>query len=173
MFARIVDAALANRVVVAILVVILVVVGGASLQRLPIDAQPDISPRQVLVITQAPGLGPLDVERFITTPLELALQGMPHTDNLRSVSRYGLSVIYVRFADSVDIYAARNLVSSRLPQVQLPPEASPRNLGQSPPASAKSTSSRCAAPTPRRSTSAPFSTGKSPRVCARCRASSM
>ncbi|MEA2773170.1 MAG: heavy metal efflux system protein, partial [Acetobacteraceae bacterium] len=129
MFARIVDAALANRIVVIILVVILVVVGGASLQRLPIDAQPDISPRQVLVITQSPGLGPLDVERFITAPLELALQGMPHMDNLRSVSRYGLSVIYVRFADSVDIYAARNLVSSRLPQVQLPPEASPPQLG--------------------------------------------
>jgi heavy metal efflux system protein len=129
MFARIVDAALANRVAVVILVVILVVVGVASLQRLPIDAQPDISPRQVLVITQAPGLGPLDVERFITAPLELALQGMPHMENLRSVSRYGLSVIYVRFADSVDIYAARNLVSSRLPQVQLPPEASPPQLG--------------------------------------------
>ncbi len=129
MFTRIVDAALANRVVVILLIVILGVLGGASLQRLPIDAQPDISPRQVLVITQAPGLGPLDVERFITTPLELALQGMPHMENLRSVSRYGLSVVYVRFADTVDIYAARNLVSSRLPQVQLPPEASPPQLG--------------------------------------------
>jgi cobalt-zinc-cadmium resistance protein CzcA len=129
MFARIADAALGNRVVVIILVVILVVVGGASLQKLPIDAQPDISPRQVLVITQAPGLGPLDVERFITAPLELALQGMPHMENLRSISRYGLSVIYVRFADDVEIYAARNLVSSRLPQVQLPPEASAPQMG--------------------------------------------
>jgi cobalt-zinc-cadmium resistance protein CzcA len=129
MFARIADAALANRVVVIILVVILVVVGGAGLQKLPIDAQPDISPRQVLVITQAPGLGPLDVERFITAPLELALQGMPHMENLRSISRYGLSVIYVRFADDVDIYAARNLVSSRLPQVQLPPEAGAPQMG--------------------------------------------
>jgi heavy metal efflux system protein len=129
MFTRIVDAALANRVVIILLVVILVVVGGSSLQKLPIDAQPDISPRQVLVITQAPGLGPLDTERFITAPLELALQGMPHMENLRSVSRYGLSVIYVRFADDVDIYAARNLVSSRLPQVQLPPEASPPQMG--------------------------------------------
>jgi heavy metal efflux system protein len=129
MFARIADAALANRVVVILLVVSLVVVGGASLRKLPIDAQPDISPRQVLVITQAPGLGPLDVERFITAPLELALQGMPHMENLRSVSRYGLSVIYVRFADDVDIYAARNLVSSRLPQVQLPPEASAPQMG--------------------------------------------
>jgi heavy metal efflux system protein len=129
MFTRFVDAALANRIVVIMLIVILAVVGGASIQRLPIDAQPDISPRQVLVITQAPGLGPLDVERFITAPLELALQGMPHMDNIRSVSRYGLSVIYVRFADSVDIYAARNLVNSRLPQVQLPPEASPPQMG--------------------------------------------
>ena len=129
MFTRIVDAALANRIIVMMLIVMLCVVGGASLRRLPIDAQPDISPRQVLVITQAPGLGPLDIERFITAPLELALQGMPHMDNLRSVSRYGLSVIYVRFADDVDIYAARNLVSSRLPQVQLPAEASPPQLG--------------------------------------------
>jgi len=129
MFTRIVDAALANRIVIILLIVILGVVGTASLQRLPIDAQPDISPRQVLVITQAPGLGPLDVERFITQPMELALQGMPHMDNLRSVSRYGLSVVYVRFGDDVDIYAARNLVSSRLPQVQLPPEASPPQMG--------------------------------------------
>jgi cobalt-zinc-cadmium resistance protein CzcA len=129
MFARIADAALANRVVVILLVVSLVVVGGASLQKLPIDAQPDISPRQVLVVTQAPGLGPLDIERFITAPLELALQGMPHMENLRSVSRYGLSVIYVRFADDVDIYAARNLVSSRLPQVPLPAEASAPQMG--------------------------------------------
>ncbi|HEY3657620.1 MAG TPA: CusA/CzcA family heavy metal efflux RND transporter [Steroidobacteraceae bacterium] len=129
MFTRFVDAALANRTIVMMLIVMLCVVGGASLRRLPIDAQPDISPRQVLVITQAPGLGPLDVERFITAPLELALQGLPHMDNLRSVSRYGLSVIYVRFADAVDIYAARNLVSSRLPQVQLPAEASPPRLG--------------------------------------------
>ncbi|MBV8188443.1 MAG: efflux RND transporter permease subunit, partial [Alphaproteobacteria bacterium] len=129
MFARIADAALANRGVVALLTAILVVVGVASLQKLPIDAQPDISPRQVLVVTQAAGLGPLDIERFITTPLELALQGMPYMENLRSVSRYGLSVIYVRFADDVDIYAARNLVGSRLPQVQLPSEASPPQMG--------------------------------------------
>jgi cobalt-zinc-cadmium resistance protein CzcA len=129
MFTRFVDAALSNRIIVLMLIVMLCVVGGASLRRLPIDAQPDISPRQVLVITQAPGLGPLDVERFITAPLELALQGLPHMDNLRSVSRYGLSVIYVRFADEVDIYAARELVGSRLPQVQLPAEASAPRLG--------------------------------------------
>jgi cobalt-zinc-cadmium resistance protein CzcA len=161
MFARIADAALANRVVVILLVVSLVVVGGASLQKLPIDAQPDISPRQVLVVTQAPGLGPLDIERFITAPLELALQGMPHMENLRSVSRYGLSVIYVRFADDVDIYAARNLVSSRLPQVPLPAEASAPQMG--PISTGLGEIYQFEVRGAQRS-----STGRSPRVCGRC-----
>ena len=116
MIARLVDAALANRIVVLMLVGLLVAMGLYDLRRLPIDAQPDISPRQVLVITQASGLGPLEVERFITFPVELALQGLPRMENLRSVSRYGLSVVYVRFSDEMDIYAARNLVFSRLPR---------------------------------------------------------
>src|SRR3954470_9019400 len=129
MIARLVDAALANRAVVLMLVGLLVAMGLYDLRRLPIDAQPDISPRQVLVITQAPGLGPLEVERFITFPVELALQGLPRMENLRSVSRYGLSVVYVRFSDETDIYAARNLVFSRLPAVQVPPESGTPQMG--------------------------------------------
>ncbi|MBK1657121.1 efflux RND transporter permease subunit [Paracraurococcus ruber] len=129
MIARLTDAALANRAVVLVLVAMLVAMGLYDLRRLPIDAQPDISPRQVLVITQAPGLGPLEVERFVTFPVELALQGLPRMENLRSVTRYGLSVVYVRFADDMDIYAARNLVFSRLPSVQVPPEAGTPQMG--------------------------------------------
>ena len=129
MIGRLVAAAVANRAVVLVLVGILVAVGLYDLRRLPIDAQPDISPRQVLIITQAPGLGPLDVERFVTFPLELALQGLPRMEALRSVTRYGLSVAYVRFSDDTDIYAARNLVFSRLPSVQVPPEASTPQMG--------------------------------------------
>ena len=129
MIGRLVAAAVANRAVVLVLVGILVAVGLYDLRRLPIDAQPDISPRQVLIITQAPGLGPLDVERFVTFPLELALQGLPRMEALRSVTRYGLSVVYVRFSDDTDIYAARNLVFSRLPSVQVPPEASTPQMG--------------------------------------------
>ncbi|MFC7473033.1 efflux RND transporter permease subunit [Dankookia sp. GCM10030260] len=129
MIARLVDAALANRAVVLMLVGLLAAMGLYDLRRLPIDAQPDISPRQVLVITQAPGLGPLEVERFITFPVELALQGLPRMETLRSVSRYGLSVVYVRFADEMDIYAARNLVFSRLPAVQVPPGAGTPQMG--------------------------------------------
>ncbi|MDO9711213.1 efflux RND transporter permease subunit [Paracraurococcus lichenis] len=129
MIPRLIDAALANRAVVLILAAMLVAMGLYDLRRLPIDAQPDISPRQVLVITQAPGLGPLEVERFVTFPVELALQGLPHMENLRSVTRYGLSVVYVRFSDEMDIYAARNLVFSRLPAVQVPPEAGTPQMG--------------------------------------------
>jgi cobalt-zinc-cadmium resistance protein CzcA len=129
MIGRLVAAAVANRAVVLVLTGILVAVGLYDLRRLPIDAQPDISPRQVLIITQAPGLGPLDVERFVTFPVELALQGLPRMEALRSVTRYGLSVVYVRFSDDTDIYAARNLVFSRLPAVQVPPEASTPQMG--------------------------------------------
>lgn len=129
MIRNLIGASLANKPVVLMLAALLVAIGIFDLQRLPIDAQPDISPRQVLVITQAPGLGPLEVERFITFPVELALQGLPRMEGMRSVSRYGLSVVYVRFADTMDIYAARNLVFSRLPSVQIPPEFGTPQMG--------------------------------------------
>src|SRR5258708_7744726 len=129
MITKIVDAALGNRVVVLILLLVLVGVGLMSMQRLPFDADPDISPLQVLVTTQAPGLAPLDVERNITAPIELALQGLPGMQGLRSISRYGVSVLYVRFADGGDMYLDRNLVTERLRNVQLPPGTSPPQLG--------------------------------------------
>src|SRR5258708_38201447 len=99
------------------------------MQRLPFDADPDISPLQVLVTTQAAGLAPLDVERSITTPIELALQGLPGMTSYRSISRYGLSVIYVKFADGGDILTDRTLVAQRLSQTSLPPEAGTPMLG--------------------------------------------
>src|ERR1700722_9511917 len=129
MINKIIDIALGNRAVILVLIAALIVAGLLSIQRLPFDADPDISPLQVLVTTQAPGLAPLDVERSITAPIELALQGLPGMENLRSISRYGLSVLYVRFADGGDIYAARNLVTNRLLDVQLPPGTSPPRLG--------------------------------------------
>jgi cobalt-zinc-cadmium resistance protein CzcA len=100
-----------------------------SMQHLPFDADPDISPLQVLVTTQAPGLAPLDVERNITAPIELALQGLPGMQALRSISRYGVSVLYVRFADGGNIYLDRSLVNERLQNVQLPPGSSPPQMG--------------------------------------------
>src|ERR1700730_8347721 len=129
MINRIVDAALGNRMVVLILIAALVAVGLLSMQRLPFDADPDISPLQVLVTTQAPGLAPLDVERNITAPIELTLQGLPGMQALRSISRYGVSVLYVRFADGGNIYLDRSLVNERLQTVQLPPGSSPPQMG--------------------------------------------
>src|SRR3984893_11315140 len=129
MITKIVDAAHGNRAVVLILVVVLVGIGIMSMQRLPFDADPDISPLQVLVTTQAPGLAPLDVERSITAPVELALQGLPGMQGLRSISRYGVSVLYVRFADGGNIYLDRNLVTELLQNVQLPPGSSPPQMG--------------------------------------------
>ena len=114
MISKIVDIALANRAVILVLVAALIVAGLLSIQRLPFDADPDISPLQVLVTTQAPGLAPLDVERSITAPIELALQGLPGMTSYRSISRYGLSVIYVKFADGGDILTDRALVAQRL-----------------------------------------------------------
>jgi cobalt-zinc-cadmium resistance protein CzcA len=126
---RIVDAALGNRMLVLILIAGLVAAGLLSMQRLPFDADPDISPLQVLVTTPAPGLAPMDVERSITTPIELALQGLPGMTSYRSISRYGLSVIYVKFADGGDILTNRTLVAQRLSQTALPAEAGTPRLG--------------------------------------------
>jgi cobalt-zinc-cadmium resistance protein CzcA len=129
MITKIVDAALGNRAVVLILLLVLVGIGFMSMQRLPFDANPDISPLQVLVTTQAPGLAPLDVERNITTPIELSLRGLPGMQSLHSISRYGISVLYVRFADGGNLYVDRSLVSERLQSVQLPPGTSSPQLG--------------------------------------------
>jgi heavy metal efflux system protein len=129
MITKIVDAALGNRAVVMVLVVVLIGLGVMSMQRLPFDADPDISPLQVLVTTQAPGLAPVDVERQITAPIELALQGLPGMQSLRSVSRYGVSVLYVRFSDASNILSDRDQVSQRLATVSLPPGSSTPQMG--------------------------------------------
>ena len=129
MITKIVDAALGNRAVVMMLVAVLIGLGVMSMNQLPFDADPDISPVQVLVTTQAPGLAPLDVERQITKPTELALQGLPGMQSLRSVSRYGVSVLYVRFADGSNILTDRDLVSQRLATLALPPGTSTPQMG--------------------------------------------
>src|SRR6202045_1864908 len=129
MINKIVDIALGNRAVILVLVPALIGAGLLSIQRLPFDADPDISPLQVLVTTQAPGLAPQDVERSITTPIELALQGLPSMTSYRSISRYGLSVIYVKFADGGVILTARALVAQRLSQTALPTGAGTPLLG--------------------------------------------
>ncbi len=105
----------------------LIVSGVAAFRHLPIDAFPDVTPVQVQVITKAPALAPSEIERLVTFPLEIELTNLPGKTELRSVSRFGLSVITVVFEDRMDIYFARQLVLERLVQARsrLPQSAEP------------------------------------------------
>ena len=98
------------------LVAILLVIGIGlySLRELPIDAVPDLTPVQVQVLTRAPALGPVEVEQFVTFPIETNLSGLPGLKELRSISQYGISVVTAIFEDDLDLYFVRQLVNERL-----------------------------------------------------------
>ena len=93
---------------------LVLVVGLWSFSHLTIDAMPDLTPVQVQILTRSPSLGPVEVEQFITFPIEASLSGLPALRELRSVSRYGLSAVTAIFEDQMDIYRARQLVTERL-----------------------------------------------------------
>jgi cobalt-zinc-cadmium resistance protein CzcA len=116
----IIDFSLRHRILVIVATIGFAVVGGVSLQRLDIDAFPDTTPVQVQVNTVAPSLGPEEIEQQITFPIEQALGGLPHLQQLRSVSKFGLSQVVLTFDDGTGIYFARQLVNERLNTVELP-----------------------------------------------------
>ena len=117
---RIIDFSLRNRLLVLLGVLAAVVAGGMSLARLDIDAFPDTTPVQVQINTVAPALGPEDIERLITFPIEQSLGGLPGIKQLRSISKFGLSQVVVVFADGTDIYFARQQINERLGAVAVP-----------------------------------------------------
>jgi len=114
MVERLLEWSLRNRFLVLALAALLIVGGLWAARGLPIDAVPDVTNVQVQVLTTAPALGPEEVEQFITTPVELAMSGLPGLTELRSLSRFGLSAVTVAFEDGTDIYFARQLVNERL-----------------------------------------------------------
>ncbi|MFH1345866.1 MAG: CusA/CzcA family heavy metal efflux RND transporter [Pseudomonadota bacterium] len=114
MLARLVQFALAQRLLVGLLTVLLLGAGTYAFRELPIDAFPDVSPVQVKVIMKAPGMTPEEVETRITTPIEIEMLGIPYKKILRSVTKYALTDVTIDFEDGVDIYWARNQVSERL-----------------------------------------------------------
>jgi Cu/Ag efflux pump CusA len=126
MLNRIFEPSLRNRFLILVFAGLVVGVGLYSLRRLPIDAVPDVTPNQVQILTNAPGLGPVEVEQFITFPVETAMSGLPGIELIRSVSRFGLSAVTVYFEEGMDIYFARRLVMERLPAAR---EAIPAELG--------------------------------------------
>ena len=127
MIERLIRTALEQRLIVLLIVLGLIVGGVAAFRHLPIDAFPDVTPVQVQVITQAPSLAPAEIERLVTFPLEIELTNLPGKTELRSVSRFGLSVITVVFEDRMDTYFARQLVLERVLQARsrLPQNAEP------------------------------------------------
>ncbi|MBI3206461.1 MAG: efflux RND transporter permease subunit [Myxococcales bacterium] len=114
MLTRIVSFSVKNRLLVVFAVLLVGALGIRAMQKLPIDAVPDVTNVQVQVLTTAPALGPLEVEQFITFPVESVMSGLPRVEQIRSISRFGLSAVTVVFEEGSDIYWARQLVSERL-----------------------------------------------------------
>ena len=114
MIGSIIDLSLRHRAVVIALWAVAALVGVRSLLRLPIDAVPDVTNVQVQILTDSPGLAPEEVESLVTFPVETAMAGLPKVEQIRSVSKFGLSVVTVVFVEGTDIYWARQQVGERL-----------------------------------------------------------
>lgn len=110
----IVELALQHRAVTLLGAAVVTIAGVIAWQRLPVDAFPDASNNQVMVLTEAPGLAPLDVEQQVTFPMELELSGLPDVTQVRSLSKPGLSQVVLIFEDDADLYQARDMVFERL-----------------------------------------------------------
>lgn len=127
---------LKNRLLVIAVALLLATAGYYSYQKLPIDAFPDVSPNLAQVFTVTEGLAPEEVEKYVTYPVEVAMNGLPGVSKVRSISNFGLSVVNIYFEDDVDIYFARQLVNERLQEAreQIPegfgsPELGPISTG--------------------------------------------
>lgn len=124
---RIIDYVLRNRLLILVLAIIVMAAGYMSYKQLPIDAFPDVSPALVQVFTQTEGLAPEEIEKYVTYPVETAMNGLPNLELIRSVSNFGLSVVNIYFEDGTDIYFARQLVNERLTEAR---EQIPEGFGE-------------------------------------------
>jgi cobalt-zinc-cadmium resistance protein CzcA len=127
MLHRIIDVTPSHRWLVLVSIVVLLGVGGYALYTIPVEAFPDLTNNQVVVVTEAPGLPPTEVEQSVTYPIERAMLGLPDKEEVRSLSKLGLSMVTIVFTDSVPMYLGRQLVSERVQQLssQLPPGVQP------------------------------------------------
>jgi len=117
---------LRSRLLMGVLGILVLAAGWFSYKQLPVDAFPDVTPALVQVFTETEGLAPEEVEKFVTYPVETAMNGLPNLKEIRSISNFGLSVINIYFEDGTDIYFARQLVGERL---QMAREEIPEGFG--------------------------------------------
>jgi cobalt-zinc-cadmium resistance protein CzcA len=114
MLEKLIDLSLANRMLVITLVLIMGALGVYSALNLPIDAVPDMTNVQAQIVTDAGALSPLEVEQYITTPVEMTMSGLPNVEEIRSISKFGLSHVTVVFTEGTDVYRSRQLITERL-----------------------------------------------------------
>lgn len=127
MIQKIIHFSIHNKLIIGLMTIVLIALGVYSMLNIPLDATPDISNNQVQVITVSPKLGTEDIEKFVTYPVELAMSNLPKVEEIRSVSRFGLSVVTIVFSDNMGTYLPRQLVSEALNQVQ---EDIPEGFGE-------------------------------------------
>jgi cobalt-zinc-cadmium resistance protein CzcA len=131
MINKIISFSMRQRVFVILGVIALIIAGITAAIKLPIDAVPDITTNQVQIFTVAPALAPQEIERLISYPIEVAMKNLPDIEEVRSVSKFGLSAVTVIFKDNVDTYFARQIVFEKLQEAKgdLPPGLSEPELG--------------------------------------------
>ena len=118
MLERLMAFSLRKRLVVGLAVLVMIGLGAYAVRTIPIDAFPDVTNIQVEVISSAAGMSPLEIEQFVTYPLENAMRGLPGLVMMRSVTKYGLSVVTLVFRDDVDVYFARQQVHERVAAIE-------------------------------------------------------
>ena len=127
MLNSIVDLSLRYKVLVVVGFLLVLVFGVRAFRQVPVDAFPDVTPVQVNVYTESPGLAAEDVEKLLTFPIETAMAGLAGVEEIRSVSLFGLSYVGVYFKDDVDIYFARRLAGEKLLEAK---ERIPQGYGE-------------------------------------------
>ncbi len=114
MLTKLIEFSLANRFLVIIAVAMVAGLGVYNALQIPIDAVPDMTNTQVQILTDAGSLSPIEVEQYVSYPVEATMAGLPDVIEIRSISKLGLSVVTIVFEENTDLYHARNLINERL-----------------------------------------------------------
>lgn len=125
MLDKIIKFSITNKLAIGVITIVWIIWGVWSATKLPIDAVPDITNNQVQIITACPTLAGQEVEQFVTFPIEQSIANLPDVEDIRSISRFGLSVVTVVFKDEVDIYFARQLINERIAEAK---ESMPKSV---------------------------------------------